>query len=229
VPVPLLQGIFRGISWKLPHAVHAVSGPARDVPPDIGIEEMAPDAPGSLDAGADGAGADAENAEGRDGHRKRKGEISRMGSLQHRTGHRLIQLGVLLFLLGLLVGFVIPLLANPRAGLTSHLEGVMNGMFLILLGLIWPRLELGSKMLTATFWLVIYGTFLNFGGTFLAGLWDTGRFMPIASPEPTAAAWQENVVDFCLFSISFAMVIVCGIVLYGLRRVPEEGGKGGLR
>ena len=56
-------------------------------------------------------------------------------------GDRLLRLGVLLFLLGLLTGFAIPALANPRMGLTSHLEGLMNGMFLSL-GLLWPRLAL---------------------------------------------------------------------------------------
>ena len=39
----------------------------------------------------------------------------------------LLQLGILLFLIGLLTGFVIPKLANPRMGLASHLEGVLNG------------------------------------------------------------------------------------------------------
>jgi hypothetical protein len=68
--------------------------------------------------------------------------------VHHRMGHRLIQLGVFLFLLGLLGGFAIPFLANPRMGLASHLEGVMNGMLLVLLGLIWPRLTLRQGVLS---------------------------------------------------------------------------------
>lgn len=148
------------------------------------------------------------------------------GMAQRRTGHRLIQLGVALFLLGLLTGFVIPLLENPRAGLTSHLEGIMNGMFLMLLGLVWPRLRLGAGLVKATFWLVIYGTFANWAGTLLAGIWDTGRSMPIASPEPTASLMQENMVDFLLFSLSFVMVVVCGIVLWGLRGLPVDDPRG---
>ena len=53
---------------------------------------------------------------------------------QERQGHRLLQLGVTLFLLGLLVGFAVQSLANPRMGLASHIEGVMNGLFLMALG-----------------------------------------------------------------------------------------------
>jgi len=56
-----------------------------------------------------------------------------------RTGRCLVRYGVLLFLLGLLTGLIVQKLANPRMGLSSHLEGVMNGTFLVVLGLIWPR------------------------------------------------------------------------------------------
>jgi hypothetical protein len=35
--------------------------------------------------------------------------------------------GLLLFLLGLLVGLAAPVLANPRMGVSSHIEGVLNG------------------------------------------------------------------------------------------------------
>jgi len=47
-----------------------------------------------------------------------------------------------LFLLGLLTGFAVPALKNPRLALSSHLEAVLNGMFLVLLGLLWPHLQL---------------------------------------------------------------------------------------
>ena len=46
-----------------------------------------------------------------------------------------LRYGILLFFLGLVTGLVVPMLANPRMGLSSHLEGLMNGMFLIILGL----------------------------------------------------------------------------------------------
>src|SRR5574342_565442 len=62
--------------------------------------------------------------------------------------HRLLQLGILLFLLGLLVGFAVPSLANPRLGLASHLEGVMNGLFLVVLGLVWPKLIIDALLLS---------------------------------------------------------------------------------
>lgn len=54
----------------------------------------------------------------------------------------LFELGLALFLLGLLTGLAIPAMKNPRMGLSSHLEAVLNGMFLVLLGLLWPHVEL---------------------------------------------------------------------------------------
>ncbi len=39
-----------------------------------------------------------------------------------------------LFLIGLLTGFVEPQFTNVRMGLAAHLEGVMNGIFLVALG-----------------------------------------------------------------------------------------------
>ena len=45
---------------------------------------------------------------------------------------RLIWHGMFLFLLGLLTGFAEQKFINPRMGLAAHLEGVMNGTFLVL-------------------------------------------------------------------------------------------------
>lgn len=76
-------------------------------------------------------------------------------------GHRLLKAGALLFLLGLITGFVLPAMQNPRMGLASHLEGVQNGMFLLILGLVWPQLDLGVKTLSVGYYLALFGTFVN--------------------------------------------------------------------
>lgn len=80
-----------------------------------------------------------------------KNHIMENSILQKQQSDRVIFYGVLLFLLGLVVGLFIPLMANPRMGLSSHLEGVMNGMFLILLGLIWGKVTLSGTWLKITF------------------------------------------------------------------------------
>jgi hydroxylaminobenzene mutase len=54
---------------------------------------------------------------------------------------RLIWHGMCLFLLGLLTGFMEARVTNPRMGLAAHLEGVMNGTFLIALGAVWMEVR----------------------------------------------------------------------------------------
>lgn len=136
-------------------------------------------------------------------------------------GRRLLQLGLLLFLLGLLTGFAIPALANPRMGLSSHLEGVLNGLFLLGLGLLWPQLRLGRQGRTAAFWLVVYASFANWAATLLSAVWGAGGSMPIAGGGQAGTPFQETVVLGLLLSLSVAMVAACGILLWGLRGTAD--------
>jgi hydroxylaminobenzene mutase len=58
---------------------------------------------------------------------------------------RLWQAGLALFVFGLAFGFAIKALPNPRAGLSAHLNAVQSGTFLIVMGLLWPRLQLWPR------------------------------------------------------------------------------------
>ncbi len=139
-------------------------------------------------------------------------------SAQAHAGHRLLQAGMTLFLLGLLTGLVSGQMANPRMGLTSHLEGVMNGPFLIVLGLLWPRLRLGPRALTAAFWMALYGTYVNWGTTLFGAMFGAGEKMaPIAGAGHTGTSFQEGVVAFGFISLTFAIIPLCLMVLWGLR------------
>jgi (hydroxyamino)benzene mutase len=62
-----------------------------------------------------------------------------------RDGRRLLRLGVVLVLVGLFTGLAIPALAVPRLGLSAHISGVLGGLVLIVLGLLWPKLRLGAR------------------------------------------------------------------------------------
>jgi len=127
----------------------------------------------------------------------------------------LLIFGVLLFLFGLLIGLIIPMMANPRMGLTAHLEGVMNGMFLVILGLIWHRIAVNDNWLSYTFWLTVYGSFSNFVAVTLAAITGAGKMMPIAGGKegPTLI---EGLISFLLISLALAMIFVCVVVLTGL-------------
>src|SRR5215469_7075561 len=91
-------------------------------------------------------------------------------------------------LLGLATGRLVQLLPLPRMGLSSHLQGVMNGTFLVVLGLIWPHLRLHALLLRAAYWLALVGTYLNWAVTLAAAAWGL-----VARPcrWPLATTWAR--------------------------------------
>lgn len=129
----------------------------------------------------------------------------------------LLFLGILLFLFGLAIGLFIPLMTNTRMGLTAHLEGVMNGMFLVVLGLIWNKILLKERWLSTAFWLTIYGSFANFVAVTIAAITGAGKMMPIAGGKE-GTTLEEGIISFLLTTLALAMIFVCVVVLTGLYR-----------
>jgi hydroxylaminobenzene mutase len=135
-----------------------------------------------------------------------------------RWSRRLLWHGFFLFLLGLLTGLLVKGLDNPRMGLSSHLTGLMSGMFLAILGLAGPRLRLRRAGFTATYWLALAGSYANWATTLFAAWTGAGASMPIAAGDlPRAEPWQENVVAAGLWLVAISMIVVSWIVIHGLR------------
>jgi hydroxylaminobenzene mutase len=132
---------------------------------------------------------------------------------------RLCFAGIVLFLLGLLAGFASPIFLNPRLGLSAHLEGVMNGMFLILIGLIWGRVALGPGARKLTFGLLLWGTFVNWLACILGAVTGASRMTPIAGAGHSAQAWQEGLVAALFGSVGISMLAALVLLGWGLR--PE--------
>lgn len=129
----------------------------------------------------------------------------------------LFKLGLALFLLGLFTGFAIPALKNARMALSSHLEAVLNGMFLVLIGLLWPHVDLPSSWGVAAVVLIVYSAYANWVASLLAAAWGAGRkFAPIATGDHESSAAKEGIVGFLLLSLSVAIVVGVGIVIVGL-------------
>jgi hydroxylaminobenzene mutase len=131
---------------------------------------------------------------------------------------RLLWHGMLLFLLGLLTGFVVPALKIPRMGLASHLEGVMNGMLLAIVGCFWTKLRLSERKLTVTFWLLLYGTYSNWATTLLSAIWGAAASMPLAGGAMEGRPWQEYAVLAGLWSCALTMLVAIVMLLCALRQ-----------
>lgn len=131
---------------------------------------------------------------------------------------KMIHHGFLLFLLGLIVGFFIPMLLNPRAGVTAHLEGVQNGMLLLIIGLFFPDMRLGERGRVVLYWTGLYGAYANYFSSLLTAIWGTYKLTPIASEGfDSAPAWQENLVYAGFFTSAIAITISIGLCLYSAR------------
>lgn len=133
------------------------------------------------------------------------------------SSRRLMWHGMFLFLLGLLTGFVEHRFANVRMGLAAHLEGVMNGTFLLALGAIWTHVRLPLPGKTATYWIVLYATYANWLMTTLAAVFGTGALSPITAPGYRGQPWQESFVTAGFMTVGLAYVASSVLMLWGLR------------
>jgi hydroxylaminobenzene mutase len=131
---------------------------------------------------------------------------------------RLLWHGMSLFLLGLLTGFVEQNFSNPRMGLAAHLEGVMNGTFLVVLGAVWTEVRLSPRLKSAAFWSALYGTYANWAVTLLAAIFGTAAMSPITAAGRSGQPWQEDLVTLGFMSVGIVIVASSILVLSGLRR-----------
>lgn len=130
--------------------------------------------------------------------------------------HALLVNGLILFILGLINGFVIPLFKNRRMGLSAHLAAVQNGMVLLLFGFLWSRIMLSPLLLSISFWLSLFSMYAIWIGLFLSAIWGTSRSTPIAGKGFSASKSEELIVHYLLIVGSVAILIASVILLIGL-------------
>jgi hydroxylaminobenzene mutase len=131
---------------------------------------------------------------------------------------RLIWHGMFVFLLGLLTGFVEQKFVNPRMGLAAHLEGVMNGTFLVALGAVWAHVMLSPRLKFAAYWSVLYGAYVNWMTTILGATFGAAALSPITSAGHSAEPWQEGLMTVLFMTVGITTVGSSVLILWGLRR-----------
>jgi (hydroxyamino)benzene mutase len=139
---------------------------------------------------------------------------------QHRSaaGRRLVWHGMFLFLLGLVTGTQERRFKNMRMALSAHLEGVMNGTFLMALGAGWRNVELSPAVDRAARWTALYGTYGNWVFTTLGAALGTAAANPTLSQGHHGKPWQERIVLLGFRSMRYAFLASVVIVLWGLAR-----------
>jgi hydroxylaminobenzene mutase len=134
-----------------------------------------------------------------------------------RTNRSLMWHGMCLFLIGLLTGFAEPRFTNVRMGLAAHLDGLMNGTFLVALGAVWTEVRLSPSTKVIAYWTALYGTYGNWLVTTLAAAFGTAALSPITGAGHSGKSWQESLVTIGFLSVGIAIVASSVLVLWGLR------------
>jgi hydroxylaminobenzene mutase len=133
--------------------------------------------------------------------------------------HQLIKNGVILFLIGLITGLSIQVLNNPRMGLAAHIEAIMNGFLLIIMGgIVWKRLSFGPKAEKVARYFMIYSAYANWVFIMLAAIFGTSRMTPLAGMGYTGAEWQEAIVSVGLATVSVTILVSAVIILIALKK-----------
>jgi (hydroxyamino)benzene mutase len=124
--------------------------------------------------------------------------------------------GVFLFLLGLVTGLAEQQFTNVRMGLSAHLEGLLNGIFLIAVGTIWSEVRLLPWAKATAYWAALYACYGNWLVTTLAAVFGTAANTPVASAGYSGQPWQESLVAVGFLSIAVVIIACSLLLLWGL-------------
>ena len=134
---------------------------------------------------------------------------------------RLMFNGFVVFLLGLVIGFFsyIGMLWSGQLGVIAHLEGLLNGMFLAILGLIWGRMVLSERQQRFTYWLAIGSVYLNYGQAAWFAKFGRYRATTLFPANRTPFSVLETMVlDGALLFLTLGFITCAVMILWGLRR-----------
>jgi hydroxylaminobenzene mutase len=136
-----------------------------------------------------------------------------------KQARSLLQIGIALILTAALLGLVIPYFTVPRLALSSHLIGMLQGIVLVVTGLLWPQLSLAHAQFAIAFWLIAYQAVAAYISNILAAAWGAGNsIIPLAAGAAHGSAGQELVINLGLRSAGAALIIALALILWGLRR-----------
>jgi hydroxylaminobenzene mutase len=148
-----------------------------------------------------------------------------------RHGHRLLQLGIALFLFSSVDGFAIPFLASPRIGLSVHTLSALQGVMLLAIGLVWPRLVLGRRAAGIAFWTLVYSALAILAAYTIAAYWGVGNETITLMGElphglTHGTPYQESLIKVLAYSSAPTGLTALLLVLWGLRRPSPAAGSG---
>lgn len=138
-------------------------------------------------------------------------------------GRKLIILGLVLFLIGLIQGALIPSFHNPRMALSAHLAAVQSGMAMAIFGLIWALVDLKERNLKIAYYTNIIGLYAVWFAISLGAAMGASRALPIAGQGFSASSTAETVVELIVMTGAVVTVISVSLIVLGLLKGRHEG------
>ena len=129
----------------------------------------------------------------------------------------LLRHGFVLILLALLGAFLVPLAALPRLAVAAHTIGVLSGLLLLLLGVIWPQFGLGKGQLRLLKWSWLLSSYLNWLACLVGAQIGAGGMTPVAAMGQTGSAAAELAIAISLISVALISLLAVSLSLWGLR------------
>ena len=147
-----------------------------------------------------------------------------MNSSLPRQGWRLLQVGIVLILYSSIEGFVIPYFGSPRVGLSAHTLGALEGVLVLALGILWPKLSLRAMASRIAFWCLLYSAFAILGSYTIAAAWGVGNETIVLAGELPhglhhGSAFQETLIRILSYSSAPTGLTAFLFVFWGLRLV----------
>jgi hydroxylaminobenzene mutase len=125
---------------------------------------------------------------------------------------------LLLFLFTSFEGFAVPYFALPNLGRSVHTLSAFVGILFVALGLMWPRLELGTRAARIAFWFLVYSAFATIAAFVIAGVWGAGSsIIPLAAGGARGSDFQEAVIQLVMYPAAPTGIISFALILWGLR------------
>ncbi len=136
-------------------------------------------------------------------------------------GQGLIRWGVALILLSVLSGFAIMMAPEPIMGLATHIQGLMNGLLLIAIGVVWSRFAIGYLGGALIYWGLIIGGFLTFGVQLACTFLEIGgSIFPIVGGAHVGTPFQEAVVTWLVRGAAGATTVAVVIAAWATFKKP---------
>jgi (hydroxyamino)benzene mutase len=130
--------------------------------------------------------------------------------------------GAILFFIGLITGFLLAFVTNPRMGLAAHLAAVQGGMALIIFGVMWGHVRRNETGRKVAMRLSIYSMYATWAGLLLSAVWGTKSLIAGSAFQGTTG--QEVTVMILTLTGALSIVVAMVIILLGLFQDKREAG-----